>query len=141
MMAVLRRGASSDSSYLHCDLSSLQSGSGLGGPVSLNCVVNATWGGKPPKPNQAQGVMNPDATTLSLRCHFSLAQYDWFYFCDLHTETLRMMTFCLLPDLKGFKHRRTQGRRRKRSPGRLTLSGIAARIRIIIPALAFLPCN
>lgn len=27
----------------------------------------------------------------------------WFYFCDLHTETLQMMTLCLLPNLKGFK--------------------------------------
>jgi hypothetical protein len=27
----------------------------------------------------------------------------WFYFCDLGTETLTMMTFCLLPNLKGFK--------------------------------------
>jgi autotransporter-associated beta strand protein len=44
-LSIYWRGASSDSSYLHFDLSSLQSGTGLGGPVSLNCVVNATWGG------------------------------------------------------------------------------------------------
>ena len=27
----------------------------------------------------------------------------WFFFCDLHTETLQMMTLCLLPNLQGFK--------------------------------------
>ena len=27
----------------------------------------------------------------------------WFYFCDLRTETLQMLTFCLLPNLKGYK--------------------------------------
>jgi autotransporter-associated beta strand protein len=44
-LSIYWRGGSSDSSYLHFDLSSLQSGISLGGPVSLNCVVNATWGG------------------------------------------------------------------------------------------------
>ncbi len=27
----------------------------------------------------------------------------WFFFCDLRTETLQMMTLCLLPNLSGFK--------------------------------------
>ena len=27
----------------------------------------------------------------------------WFYFCDLRTETLTMMTLCLLPNISGFK--------------------------------------
>jgi hypothetical protein len=27
----------------------------------------------------------------------------WFYFCDLRTETLQMITLCLLPNLKGYK--------------------------------------
>lgn len=27
----------------------------------------------------------------------------WFFFCDLDTETLTMMTLCLMPNLKGFK--------------------------------------
>lgn len=27
----------------------------------------------------------------------------WFFFCDLHTETLQMMTLCLLPNLSGYK--------------------------------------
>lgn len=35
--------------------------------------------------------------------HFYSAWPYWFFFCDLHTETLTMMTFCLLPNLKGFK--------------------------------------
>ena len=35
--------------------------------------------------------------------HFHSVWRYWFYFCDLHTETLQMMTFCLLPRLKGFK--------------------------------------
>ncbi len=35
--------------------------------------------------------------------HFHEVWPYWFYFCDLHTETLQMMTFCLLPNLKGFK--------------------------------------
>ena len=35
--------------------------------------------------------------------HFHDVWPYWFYFCDLHTETLQMMTFCLLPNLKGFK--------------------------------------
>lgn len=26
----------------------------------------------------------------------------WFYFCDLRTETLTMMTMCLLPNISGF---------------------------------------
>jgi len=44
-LSIFWRGSSSDSSYLRFDLSSLASGISLGGPVSLNCVVNATWGG------------------------------------------------------------------------------------------------
>jgi hypothetical protein len=35
--------------------------------------------------------------------HFHQVWPYWFYFCDLHTETLQMMTLCLLPNLKGFK--------------------------------------
>lgn len=35
--------------------------------------------------------------------HFHEVWPYWFYFCDLHTETLQMMTLCLLPNLKGFK--------------------------------------
>jgi len=35
--------------------------------------------------------------------HFHKAWPYWFYFCDLRTETLQMMTFCLLPNLQGFK--------------------------------------
>ena len=35
--------------------------------------------------------------------HFHQAWPYWFYFCDLHTETLQMMTLCLLPNLQGFK--------------------------------------
>ena len=35
--------------------------------------------------------------------HFHEAWPYWFFFCDLHTETLQMMTLCLLPNLKGFK--------------------------------------
>lgn len=27
----------------------------------------------------------------------------WFFFCDLTTETLSMMTLCLLPNIQGFK--------------------------------------
>ena len=27
----------------------------------------------------------------------------WFFFCDLHTETLQMMVLCILPNLQGFK--------------------------------------
>lgn len=27
----------------------------------------------------------------------------WFFFCDLNTETLTMMTMCLLPNLQGYK--------------------------------------
>lgn len=27
----------------------------------------------------------------------------WFFFCDLDTETLLMMTLCLMPNLQGFK--------------------------------------
>jgi len=27
----------------------------------------------------------------------------WFYFCDLQSETLTMLTLCLLPNLSGFK--------------------------------------
>ena len=34
---------------------------------------------------------------------FYSAWPNWFFFCDLHTETLQMMTFCLLPNIKGFK--------------------------------------
>jgi hypothetical protein len=35
--------------------------------------------------------------------HFHNVWPYWFFFCDLHTETLQMMTLCLLPNLKGFK--------------------------------------
>jgi len=44
-LSIYWRGGSSDSAYLHFDLSTLQSGISLGGPVHLNCVVNATWDG------------------------------------------------------------------------------------------------
>jgi hypothetical protein len=27
----------------------------------------------------------------------------WFFFCDLTTETMQMMTLCLLPNIRGFK--------------------------------------
>ena len=35
--------------------------------------------------------------------HFHEVWPYWFFFCDLHSETLRMMTFCLLPNLTGYK--------------------------------------
>jgi len=35
--------------------------------------------------------------------HFHRVWPYWFFFCDLGTETLKMMTVCLLPNLKGFK--------------------------------------
>lgn len=35
--------------------------------------------------------------------HFHNVWPYWFFFCDLHTETLQMMTLCLLPNLQGFK--------------------------------------
>jgi hypothetical protein len=35
--------------------------------------------------------------------HFHQVWPYWFFFCDLRTETLQMMTLCLLPNLKGFK--------------------------------------
>jgi hypothetical protein len=35
--------------------------------------------------------------------HFHQVWPYWFYFCDLHTETLQMMTLCLLPNLQGYK--------------------------------------
>ena len=35
--------------------------------------------------------------------HFHKVWPYWFFFCDLQTETLQMMTLCLLPNLKGFK--------------------------------------
>ncbi|MGB6223024.1 hypothetical protein [Haloferula sp.] len=35
--------------------------------------------------------------------HFHELWPYWFYFCDLETETLKMMTMCLLPNLEGFK--------------------------------------
>ena len=35
--------------------------------------------------------------------HFHTVWPYWFYVCDLHTETLQMMTLCLLPNLQGFK--------------------------------------
>jgi len=35
--------------------------------------------------------------------HFHNVWPYWFYFCDLHTETLTMMTMCLLPNLQGYK--------------------------------------
>lgn len=35
--------------------------------------------------------------------HFHRVWPYWFYFCDLGTETLTMMTMCLLPNLQGFK--------------------------------------
>ena len=35
--------------------------------------------------------------------HFHRVWPYWFYFCDLNTETLTMMTMCVLPNLSGFK--------------------------------------
>ncbi len=35
--------------------------------------------------------------------HFHRVWPYWFYFCDLTTETLTMMTLCLMPNLQGFK--------------------------------------
>jgi hypothetical protein len=35
--------------------------------------------------------------------HFHNVWPYWFYFCDLHTETLQMMTLCLMPNIQGFK--------------------------------------
>jgi hypothetical protein len=35
--------------------------------------------------------------------HFHNVWPYWFFFCDLHTETLQMMTLCLLPNIQGFK--------------------------------------
>jgi hypothetical protein len=35
--------------------------------------------------------------------HFHEVWPYWFFFCDLRTETLQMLTFCLLPNLRGFK--------------------------------------
>ncbi len=35
--------------------------------------------------------------------HFHSVWPYWFFFCDLDTETLTMMTLCLLPNLSGFK--------------------------------------
>jgi hypothetical protein len=35
--------------------------------------------------------------------HFQNVWPYWFFFCDLHTETLQMMILCLLPNLQGFK--------------------------------------
>jgi len=35
--------------------------------------------------------------------HFHQIWPYWFFFCDLHTETLQMMTLCLLPNLQGYK--------------------------------------
>jgi hypothetical protein len=31
--------------------------------------------------------------------NFHRVWHHWFYFCDLDTETLTMMTMCLLPNL------------------------------------------
>lgn len=36
--------------------------------------------------------------------HFREVWSCWFFFCDLETETLQMMTLCLLPNLTGIKH-------------------------------------
>ncbi|TAE92042.1 MAG: hypothetical protein EAZ81_04095 [Verrucomicrobia bacterium] len=36
--------------------------------------------------------------------HFHEVWPYWFFFCDLETETLQMMTLCLLPNLTGIKH-------------------------------------
>ncbi len=35
--------------------------------------------------------------------HFHKVWPYWFYFCDLETDGLRMMTMCLLSNLEGFK--------------------------------------
>ena len=35
--------------------------------------------------------------------HFHRVWPYWFYFCDLRTETLTMMTLCLMPNISGFK--------------------------------------
>ncbi len=35
--------------------------------------------------------------------HFHQVWPYWFYFCDLRTETLTMMTLCLMPTLTSFK--------------------------------------
>jgi hypothetical protein len=35
--------------------------------------------------------------------HFHEVWPYWFFFCDLNTETLQMMTLCLLPNLTGIK--------------------------------------
>jgi hypothetical protein len=35
--------------------------------------------------------------------HFHKVWPYWFFFCDLDTETLTMMTLCLMPNLQGFK--------------------------------------
>ena len=35
--------------------------------------------------------------------HFHRVWPYWFYFCDLQSETLTMLTLCVLPNLSGFK--------------------------------------
>jgi hypothetical protein len=35
--------------------------------------------------------------------HFHRVWPYWFFFCDLRTETLTMMTLCLMPNLSGYK--------------------------------------
>lgn len=35
--------------------------------------------------------------------HFHKKWPYWFFFCDLDTETLTMMTLCLMPNILGFK--------------------------------------
>ena len=35
--------------------------------------------------------------------YFHLVWPYWFFFCDLQSETLTMLTLCLLPNLSGFK--------------------------------------
>ena len=35
--------------------------------------------------------------------HFHRVWPYWFFFCDLQTETLTMMTLCLMPNLSGIK--------------------------------------
>lgn len=35
--------------------------------------------------------------------HFHSVWPYWFFFCDLESEALQMMTLCLLPNLQGFK--------------------------------------
>ena len=35
--------------------------------------------------------------------HFYRVWPYWFFFCDLSTETLTMMTLCLMPNLSGYK--------------------------------------